>query len=172
MTTTKDLQRLAAMTTEVAMTELERRNKVTDDHARLVAAISRTIVDLAHGHISGRYAVTAPVGSGKSTLIRAAVKVLSEQTNGTALLVLQERIAEGREMPYPLVEAQVVGLPDDELRPFLKVEGLDKVRLHRELKVSLNHEKIMGLLAEATGLVPVISRGSTFLDYPCQDGSV
>lgn len=36
------------------------------------------------------------------------------------------------------------------------------------VKVSLNHEKIMGLLAEATGLVPVISRGSTFLDYPSE----
>lgn len=60
-------------------------------------------------------------------------------------------VAEGQELPSLLGE---------ELSPYFTVE------------ISLNHEKIMDLLAEATGLVPVISRGSTFLDYPCQDGSV
>ena len=88
-------------------------------------------------------------------------------------------VVEGREIPTPLtveveVKVQVDGLPDDDLRSYLvvgKLPQLDKIPL-KKLKVSLNHEKIMGLLAEATGLVPVISRGSTFLDYPCQDGSV
>lgn len=86
-------------------------------------------------------------------------------------------VAEGLEIPPPLmveVKVQVEALPDDDLRPYLtagKIPQLDKIPL-KKLKVSLNYEKIMGLLAEATGLVPVISRGSTFLDYPCQDGSV
>ncbi len=45
--------------------------------------------------------------------------------------------------------------------------------LYFKVEITIDHEKIMGLLAEATGLVPVISRGSTFLDYPaCQNGSV
>ena len=59
-------------------------------------------------------------------------------------------VAEGKELPSL----------DEEFNPYFTVE------------ISLNHEKIMALLAEATGLVPVISRGSTFLDYPCQNGSV
>lgn len=81
-------------------------------------------------------------------------------------------VAEGQEMPSSLtVEIRVGDLPNDDLRPYLKVEKLPQFN-KVELKVSLNHEKIMALLAEATGLVPVISRGSTFLDYPCQDGSV
>lgn len=80
------------------------------------------------------------------------------------------------------VRVKMDDLPDDDLRQYLKIEEFNRpddsedevIKLkEKKLKVSLDYEKIMGLLAEATGLVPVISRGSTFLDYPaCQDGSV
>ena len=61
-------------------------------------------------------------------------------------------VAEGQELPSPLGEAAW--------------------SLYFKVEVTLDSEKIMALLADATGLVPVISRGSTFLDYPCQNGSV
>lgn len=102
-----NLEQLTKRTTDIALAELRRRNTLTEEHVQLVAAIAQALVDLAHGKIVGRYAVVAPCGVGKTTLIRALVQALAEESEDTSLLVLQERIEAGSETVRDLVEMGV-----------------------------------------------------------------
>lgn len=101
------LENLTQRTLEIASGELLRRNKLNREHIQLLQVIARTLVDLAHGEIVGRYAVVAPCGVGKTTLIRALIQALAEGSEDTSLLVLQERIEAGTETVRDLVDMGV-----------------------------------------------------------------
>ncbi len=96
--------------TQIAIQSLERANVLSEPHQKLVGAMVETTVRLVVKSLRGRWAVAAPVGIGKTTVIRATIQALHEAGLDVGVLVLQEQIAAGNETILALEEA---GVPID-----------------------------------------------------------